>query len=141
MAEDPDLVKLTVIMASPGKGKGLFARQNLSRGTVVARMREPSRMKRSQVEDYLLSNPALPEDCVVYASRSPLVFYDESWDGEGRIPRWYRLNHSKRPNTAPCIVDPSVKPRDQEIAWVTTRKVAALEELTFRYENAPDDWD
>ena len=77
---------------------------------------------------------------IIYVPRSRLVFYDASWDGTGRIPRFYRLNHSNRPNCAPVILDPSVPPREQEIAWVLLRDVAAMDELTFKYEDAPADW-
>ena len=139
-AEDSELTQRTLILPSPGKGKGLFARLDLPKGTVVARMREPARMKRSEVEGHLAQYQGLPEDFVIYAPRSPLVFYDASWDGSGRVPRWYRLNHSRRPNTAPCILNPDASARDQEMAWITIKKVAAGYELTFCYENAPSDW-
>ena len=138
--ERQELVRITVIQPAGEKGKGLFARMNIAKGTVVARMREPARMKRSEVEEYQERHPLLPDDFVIFVPRSSLVFYDASWTGEGRIPRWYRLNHSSKPNTVPLILDTSVAPRDQEMAWVTTKHVRAGEELTFEYEDAPDFW-
>ena len=140
-SERSELVQRTVILPSPGKGKGLFARLDLSKGTIVARMREPARIKRSEVDAHLAQHPGLPDDCVIYAPRSPLVFYDVSWDGTGRVPRWYRLNHSQRPNTAPCIINPDATAREQEMAWITTKFVPAGDELTFCYEDAPVEWD
>ena len=116
--EDPELTRITLVLQSPGKGKGLFARIGLTKGTVVAKMRAPGRMLRSEIQEYFRLNPHLPEDSVVYVERSPLVFYDRSWDGTRRVPYWYRLNHSRNPNCKPRIVDNSKPPREQEIEWV-----------------------
>ena len=103
-------------------------------------MRKPTRMLRSEVEAFLNRHPSLPHDAVVYVERSSLVFYDESWDGTRRTPRWYYLNHSANANCKPKIKDTSKPPRDQEIEWVTTRHVAAWEELFFTYEDADPNW-
>jgi SET domain-containing protein len=132
---------MTIVQPAGDKGMGLFARVEIARGTVVARMRERGRMKRSEVEAYQRRHPKLPDDFIIFVPRSPLVFYDESWTGEGRIPRWYRLNHNSKPNTAPVIMDTSLPPRDQEIWWVTTKNVRAGDELTFEYTDVPDDWE
>lgn len=140
-SECAELVRRTIILPSPGRGKGLFARLDIPKGTIIARMREPARMKRSEVDAYLAAHAGLPDDCIIYAPRSPLVFYDASWDGTGRIPRWYRLNHSRCPNTAPCIINPDATPRLQEMAWITTRHASKGDELTFCYEKAPAEWD
>ena len=131
---------MTIVQSAEDKGMGLFARVNVSKGTVIARMRDPARMRRSEVDAYQSRHQGLPDDFVIYAPRSPLVFYDASWTGEGRIPRWYRLNHSSHPNTAPMVLDKSVPAREQEMAWITTKHVRAGEELTFEYEDPPDCW-
>ena len=65
-SERSELVQRTIILPSPGKGKGLFARLDLSKGTIVARMRDPARMKRSEVDAHLAHNPGLPYDCVIF---------------------------------------------------------------------------
>jgi SET domain-containing protein len=132
---------MTIIQPAGDKGMGLFARLDIAKGTVVARMRECARMKRSDVAAYQRRYPKLPDDFVIFMPRSPLVFYDASWTGEGRIPRWYRQNHSSKPNTAPVVLDTSVPPRDQEVAWITTKHVRAGEELTFEYADVPVDWE
>lgn len=139
--ERSKLVRMTIVQPAGNKGMGLFARVDIAKGTVVARMREPARMRRSEVAAYQRRYPKLPDDFIIYMPRSPLVFYDGSWTGEGRIPRWYRLNHSARPNTAMFVLDTSLPPRNQEIAWVTTRHVRAFEELTFEYTDVPADWE
>lgn len=139
MPEDPELQRITVVLPSPGRGKGLFARLPLPEGVVIARMRECGRMRRSEVDAYLARHPDLPHDCIIYVARSSLVFYDQSWPG-GRIPRWYRLNHSGKPTASPRIANPSATARDQVIEWVTTRPVRALEELTFHYQDPDPDW-
>ena len=138
--ERPELVRMTIVQPAGDKGMGLFARVDIARGTVVARMRECERMKRSEVEEYQRRFPKLPDDFIIFVPRSSLVFYDQSWTGEGRPPRWYRLNHSSRPNTAMFVLDTSLPPRDQEVAWITTRHVRASEELTFEYTDVPNDW-
>lgn len=137
--QNPDLDCTTVVLPSAGKGKGLFARMDIREGEVVARMLRPRRMKRSEVESYLDQHPLLPHDCVIYVPRSSLVFFDYSWLG-ARPPKWYRLNHSSQPNCAPRILDNTVPPREQEIAWVATRDVPAFSELAFCYEDAPAEW-
>jgi SET domain-containing protein len=141
MPEDSSLVRITVVLPSPGKGKGLFARVDIPKDTLVAKMRDCARMKRTEVDDYLKTYPSLPHDCVVYKPRSPLVFYDKSWDGTGRVPLWYRLNHSSRPNCAPTIINPDATPREQEMGWVSSKNIRSGDELTFCYEDPPDQWD
>ena len=139
--ERPELVRMTIVQPAGQKGMGLFARVDIAKGTVVARMRQCARMKRSEVEAYQRRYPRLPDDFIIFVPRSPLVFYDASWTGEGRKPRWYFLNHSARPNAAPVVLDVSIPPRDQQIGWITTRNVRAGEELTFEYTDVPDDWE
>ena len=141
--ERPDLMARTVVKESPIDNIGLFARTDLTKGTIVARMREPARMHSSDVVAYIDSTLYLPYDSVIYAPRSPLVFYDKSWEGtygDEIIPWWYRLNHSKTPNTEPKLINPGAKPQKQEMAWFTNKPVSAGSELTFCYESAPEDW-
>ena len=139
--EHPELQRITVVLPAGPKGKGLFARVDIARGTVIARMRQPARMKRSEIKRYLRRHPRLPHDFCIYAARSTLIFYDASWSGENRTPVWYRLNHSSHPNTAPTVLDTTLKPRDQEVVWVTTKSVRQGQELCFEYENPDPDWD
>ena len=140
--ERPELMRLTKVQPAGAKGKGLFARVQIPKGTVVARMRKPARMKRSEVPEFQRRHPCLPDDFVIFAPRSSLVFFDSSWTCEGeRIPTWYRLNHSSDPNTAPVVLDKSRAARDQEVAWITIKRARAGEELTFEYEDAPDGWE
>jgi SET domain-containing protein len=140
MPEDRELVRITVVLPSPGKGKGLFARVDIPKDTIVARMRDCARMKRTEVDEYMAEHPNLPFDFVIYRARSSLVFYDTSWDGTGRVPLWYRLNHSSRPNCAPTILNPDASPREQEMGWVSTKNIRSGDELTFCYEDVPDEW-
>jgi|GEM_PF-5849919 len=135
-----DLASMTVVRASPGKGKGLYAKIDIAKDTLVAKMRDGARMRRSDVDGYLDSHPKLPSDFVIYKPRSPLVFYDKSWDGTGSVPFWYRMNHSFSPNCAPMLLNPNASPREQEIGWVTAKSVRAGDELTFRYHDVPDEW-
>ena len=140
MPEDRELVRITVVLPSPGNGKGLFARVDIPKDTIVARMRDCARMKRTEVDEYMAEHPNLPFDFVIYRARSSLVFYDTSWDGTGRVPLWYRLNHSSRPNCAPTILNPDASPREQEMGWVSTKNIRSGDELTFCYEDVPDEW-
>lgn len=132
---------MVVVRVAPGKGKGLYAKSDIPSKTLVAKMRDSATMKRSEVENYKKSNPKLPHDFVIYKPRSSLVFYDKSWDGtQRRVPLWYRMNHSSNPNCAPIILNPNDPPRDQEIGWVTMRSVRVGDELTYAYDNVPDEW-
>ena len=132
---------LTIVQSSPGKGLGLFATMDISKGTVVAQMRSPARMKKAEWELHIGRNRCLPHDAAIYLERSPLVFYDQSWQGEhDNVPLWYRLNHSSSPNTTMQIVDRSAPAREQRIAWVTIRDVRRGEELTFVYSDVPAGW-
>lgn len=130
----------TVIRLSPGKGRGLFASQTIPKGSVVVEMDRPARLHSRDMDEFYRTHPWLPHDAVIHAPRSPLLFYDASWARDGGIPRWYRLNHSSRPNTAPRILNPSDPPRQQRIGWVSTETVPGGRELTFRYENTPPEW-
>jgi SET domain-containing protein len=140
MPEDRELVRITVVLPSPRKGKGLFARVDIPKDTLVANMRDCARMKRTEVDDYLEEYPNLPHDFVIYKPRSSLCFYDTSWHGTGRVPLWYRLNHSSRPNCAPMILNPDAPPREQVMGWVSLKNIKAGEELMFCYEDAPNEW-
>lgn len=140
MPEDRELVRITVVLPSPGKGKGLFARVDIQKDTLVAKMRDCGTMRRSEVDEYLEAHTNLPHDFVIHKPRSPLVFYCKSWDGTGRVPLWYRLNHSSNPNCAPMILNPDATPREQEMGWVSTKNIRAGDELTFCYEDVPDEW-
>ena len=62
MPEDRELVRITVVLPSPGKGKGLFARVYIPKDTIVARMRDCARMKRTEVDEYMAEHPNLPFD-------------------------------------------------------------------------------
>lgn len=129
---------MTEVRPSSGKGLGLFAKTCLPKGTVVARMKKPSRMKRIDVEAHL-ARYGLPHDSIVFSPRSSLVFFDASWT-RGSPPRWYRMNHDNRPNTSPRVLDTTLPARRQEIGWTTLHDVTAGEELTYSYENVPADW-
>lgn len=61
--------KITVVLPSPGKEKGLFARVDIQKDTLVAKMRDCARMKRSEVDEYLEAHPNLPHDFVISRSR------------------------------------------------------------------------
>jgi SET domain-containing protein len=139
--ERSELVRMTIILPAGDKGMGLFARVDIPKGVVVSRMREPARMKRSEVAAYQRRYHRLPDDFIIYVPRSSLVFYDRYWTGENRPPRWYKMNHSAKPNTAPVVLDASLPPREQEVAWITTKNVKAGDELTFEYTDVPDDWE
>ena len=106
MPEDRELVRIRVVLPSPRKGKGLFARVDIPKDMLVAKMRDCGTMRRSEVDEYLEAHTNLPHDFVIHKPRSPLCFYDKSWDGTGRVPLWYRLNHSSNPNCAPMILNP-----------------------------------
>ena len=137
----PSLDDLTTVKESPGKGLGLFAARDIAKGKAIAQMREPGRMKKVEWEVYLQAHPCLPHDAAIQVERSPLVFYDQSWLGQHyNVPRWYRLNHSARPNTHMIILDRSKPAREQEVAWVTMRDIRAGEELAFEYTDVPDEW-
>eukprot|EP00966_Prymnesium_polylepis_P216938 5021122-Prymnesium_polylepis.1 len=81
--ERSELVRITVIQPAGDKGMGLFARVDIAKGTIIARMHEPGRMRRSEVAAYQRRYPKLPDDFCIYAPRSPLIFYDISWTGGG----------------------------------------------------------
>ena len=127
----------TIVLPSPGKGEGLFAAADLPKGSVLARMQTPMRMKRSEVDEYFAMHTHLPRDCIVYTPRSSLVFFDASFARD--IP-WYKINHSRSPNCAPRILNPSAPPRSQQVGWVTTRDVSNGEEICFCYDRASAEW-
>lgn len=131
----------TVVRPSPGKGRGLFASEAIPKGTIVIEMETPDRVRSRDLDKFYREHAWLPHDSVIHAPRSPLAFYDASWTRTSDIPRWYRLNHSNRPNTAPQILNPSAPPRRQRMGWKTTSAVPKGRELTFRYEDTPDDWE
>ena len=122
----------TSVRASPGKGLGLFTRKNINPGTVVARMRHTKTIRPAQWLHYHRTR-RLPHDAAIHKPRSPLMYYDATFTSMLRVPRWYRLNHSRNPNTQPKEVNGG-------IVWVTTRRVLQNEELTFKYDRVPSHW-
>ena len=123
-------------------GKGLFASQDMAAGTEVARMIDPARMRRAAWDVYHTAL-GLPHDACVQVARSPLVFYDESWQTMDQVPEWYRQNHAREgvANVKMSILNPGADPQRQVLVWRTTRAVRRGEELRFTYTDVPREWD
>ena len=105
-------------------------------------MIDPARMRRAAWDIYSTAL-GLPHDACVQVARSPLVFYDQSWQTMDKVPLWYRQNHAKEgiANVKMFILNPGADPQRQLLVWRTTRAVKRGEELRFTYTDVPGQWD
>ncbi len=136
---------MTTVEDTSTKGKGLFAACDVPEGTVVSVMRAPGRMRKNEWLDYHESRD-LPHDAGIEKHGSPLIFYDRSWwDGlmwDLPVPKWYFANHSTRdPTMAMKLLHADRPAKEQEVVWMTTRRVCKGEELTFEYTDPPSHWE
>ena len=105
-------------------------------------MIDPARMRRAAWDIYSTAL-GLPHDACVQVARSPLVFYDQSWQTMDKVPLWYRQNHAKEgvANVNMSILNPGADPQRQLLVWRTNRAVTRGEELRFTYTDVPWEWD
>ena len=114
------------------KGDGLYAKKYLNKGTVVAQFLKPNVMNKKGYEKKFTG---LSDDTYIYSSPSNKVHYDESFTDQNEPPYWYKMNHSDNPNTK-VIYD-----RKQKlIRWEVIDYVPEGNELTFKYDNVPPEW-
>eukprot|EP00966_Prymnesium_polylepis_P124272 2873533-Prymnesium_polylepis.1 len=95
---------LTMVKKSEGKGYGLFAQVNIPPDTKIAELLSPKRMPANTWGAYYNKND-LPHDSGIYFKRS--VIYDKSYISRDDPPKWYRLNHSDKPNCKMRFLQPS----------------------------------
>ena len=109
----------------------MFAKKNIKEGEQVVDMKKVKvqRFSESAWNKYY-KNKNLPHDAAIYVSRIGKRITD--W--LTIMPKWYRLNHSSRPNL-------KMEYKDSRIVWVAKRNIQAGEELTFSYGEGTEDWD
>ena len=122
-------------------GQGLFATEAIAAGTVVAEMVDQARMRKAAFEIYRMAL-GMPHDACIHAERSPLVFYDQSWQEKNHVPLWYRQNHAREDlaNVKMMIENPGAGPHQQRLVWKAVRVIARGEELRFTYADVPSSW-
>lgn len=111
-------------------GKGLFAKQNISKGDFVIGM-NPKKIQKFSEKKWDAYHVAhrMPHDGAIFVTRIEKRVTD--WGA--RMPTWYRLNHSPNPNL-------EMKYERARIVWRATRDIWDGEELTFFYLEGTEDW-
>ena len=114
-------------------GKGLFAKEDIKEGEEVVGMKVGKVVRYSERKwDKHHVEKGLPHDGAIFVTRIEQRITD--WTDRRRMPRWYRLNHSKNPNL-------DMKYRKARVVWVANNDIPAGDELTFFYLEGTVDWD
>ena len=135
-ARDVSTTHVAVRACSEGVGRGLFATRDIAKGDLVARMPAPRDAPASLARMYREGRPGgdaaiAVGDALVTSSG----FAGLTAGGDyARAPRWYRMNHSDRPNTRPRR-DPV-----HGVAWYALRDVGRGEALTWHYGRRDPAW-
>ena len=130
----PDHDYKLVVKDSDGKGKGLFAGEEIPDKEVVVKFHRQT-MKKTQFERDLKSAglERFHDSCF---HDNNMVHYDPAFgpcrSASDPIPAWYRLNHSPFPNLV-------VEKARSSINFKAIKMINAGDELTFDYKS-PDDW-
>ena len=117
--------------------KGLFATRDIPKGSVVARMPNPrpagdtlwQRIQKGSAG----GDAAVQRPDGVWVTSSGFSEVKRNGDFE-RAPRWYRMNHSDRPNTKVVILE------GLGMEWRTLRDVGRGEALTWNYGRRDPRW-
>lgn len=127
----PTFGELVFVKDSPDMGKGLFARVDMMRDTVVAVIPDPQRVG----DESFAEDKGLPHDAIVWKGCDG--FFDRRFVQREWPPLWYRMNHSKRNANVSMRIDKS----KNTVQWVTTEEVGEGVELKYKYGFAPEEWD
>ena len=114
---------------------GLFAgedikHQRLIKDRAIVASFEGKRMTAKQWEKYW-PQKGIPSDAGLHFYN--YVIYDPTFTKKN-TPRWYRLNHSFKPNVKFHKVG-------NRVVWKTLRNIKKGEELRFHYGNPDPSWD
>ena len=114
---------------------GLFAgedikHQRLVRDRAIVASFAGKRMTAKQWNKYY-TKKGLPSDAGLHFFN--YVIYDPTFTKD-HTPRWYRLNHSFKPNV-------KFHKAGTKVLWKTLRNIKKGEELRFNYGDADPSWD
>ena len=126
-----------------GKGeKGLFAKENIKLDEIVIKMNADKIVRYTEDEwkdKYEKSKKKIPHDGAIYSSRVKAWVSD--W-ASNRTPRWYRLNHSNKPNLIALWKGSPKEDAKKKgtLVWRALRKIKAGEQVKFDYGDVDESW-
>jgi hypothetical protein len=126
-------------------GLGLFAKETISKGMVVAYMTQPKKMVPRDWEEYAKQH-GLPEDAGIKWERKSIVFVDGDFTTQDKPPLWYRANNRDAcMSNCEILIDEGEKVVSMKwtICLVTRHVVPARDQLMWSYnssKNLPRDW-
>lgn len=137
-----------IVKASPGKGLGVFAAEDIPvynlGGRVIVSM-DVYDVSRSSSWDALRRDMGIPDDSGVHCYGGKVI-YDptvtlERLDTGRQVSIWYRMNHCNQPNTKMRLAKDGSKrgSKSEFIEWVAHRSIKKGDEITYHYgEPDPD---
>lgn len=136
VTRDVSTTHVAVRTCAEGSGRGLFATHDIAKGDLVARMHAPRDASASLARMYREGRPggdaAIAVGDLLVTSRG---FAGLTVTGDyTRAPRWYRMNHSDRPNTRPR------RDSTHGVVWYALRDIGRGEALTWHYGRRDPSW-
>jgi hypothetical protein len=115
-----------------GAGQGLFAKQFLSKGTIVAAMQDPVLLPTQVWQQYEATHP---DDYAVYVYHLRKYVWDRN-----KTAIWKKMNHHKRRRNAKMVLqvtDNNDKVKMINATWIALRDIQQGEELLWDYGAIP----
>lgn len=102
-------------------GRGLFTKEEISKGQIVVYMTSPQPVTQEQIKIY-------PCDAYIHVpSQSQTALFDNAWKTDP--PAWYFINHGRGKSVNVKLVW-----KNNTICWQATKKILPNQELFFDYD-------